>query len=474
MNRKRTILARRRAVTRALLGTLTLMTALPLAAETITLEDALTRAASANLNLESQNLELTRKKRSRDTAWNVLIPKVTASATLSRMNEDQDMTVSGLAPVGSPVMGAYDYVAPYEQEVEISPWNLSTQLSASLTLTPALYYGIQMTRLDYQSGLISREKAESQLNRDVRKMFYNILLFEESMKITKQSIGAAEDRYQQAQINFQNGLIPRYQMLAARVALENQRPALEDQQIQYESLKSQFKELLGLDRAEPITLEGEITIDPILWQSEPLIATHLAGNLDLQSLNKSLELIKAQRGLENANRMPALTIMYQMDPSINDPFEAEWDDADNWSQRGGMLGITLSVPLDGWLPFSSTSVKTANNKNQEAQTRLGLTQTRNQMEIQVENIVRQLNKSLRSLEARQLNVELAEESYSLANEAYQAGGKELLEVQNAEIELQNARLGVLQERITYINQLLELEYLLQKDKDTLKECCNEN
>lgn len=451
------------------------------AQEIITVDQAVDKAMAANLSVESSRLELDSKRRTRDTAWNVLIPKVSASGTLSRMNESQDMTVNGLQPVDNPsdpadgdAAGVYGWVAPYSQEVEVSPWNFQAQLSANLTLTPALIHGIQMTRLDYRSGLISLEKAESQLRRDVRKMFYNILLFERSMEITRQSIAAAEDRYDQARINYQNGLIPRYQMLSAQVALENQRPALSDQEIQYASLLAQFKQLLGIPRTQEITLEGAITIDPVPWKSEPLIQKHMAGNLDLQNLENTLEIIKMQKALEFDNNLPALTIMYSMDPSLNDPFDTDWIDEDNWSQRGGMLGITLSVPLDGWLPFSSTSVKIRNNSNTQEQTSLGIIQTRDQLEMQVEDIVRQMNKSLQSLEARKLNEELAEESYTLAEEAYQAGGKELLEVQNAEIELQNARLGVLQERLNYINQLLELEYLLQTDRNTLKECCHEN
>ncbi len=440
----------------------------------ITVDQAVSLARQDNLNLQTKALEAETKKRTRDTAWNRFLPQVSASASLTRMTEDQDQTVSGLAPVPPAVGGTYDRVAPYEEEIELSQWNLSPKVQATLPLTPALFHGIQMTRKDYQAGLISREKAEAQLERDVRKLFYNLLLFERNIEITKQSIQTAADRYEQARINYQNGLIPRYQMLSAQVALENQKPGLEDQKIQYQSMLAQFRQLLGLPRGTAVQLQGDISVDPAQWKSDPLIRDFLEINLDIQSMENTLEILHLQKQLENDSRLPSLTLMYTLDPgAINDPFGADWTDGDNWQQKNGMLNISLSVPLDGWIPSSSTDVGVKNAQDNLEKTRMGLTQTREQLAMQVENIVRELNKSRQTLEARKLNVELAEESYTLAEEAYRAGGKELLEVQNAEIELQNARLGVLQERLNYINQLLELEYLLHTDRETLKECCRE-
>jgi outer membrane protein TolC len=221
-----------------------------------------------------------------------------------------------------------------------------------------------------------------------------------------------------------------------------------------------------------LELEGAIEPEPITLDAESLSRQYLAERLDIQSLIKQIEIVKNSRDATIAGMTPSVALTLSFDPSFQkDPFEDAWfeDVEDDWKQRSGMFGVTVSVPLDKLLPFSKTWVELANTKDNIKKMRLNLTQAMRGAEMEVKTIVMNLKKSLESIESLEMNVELAKRAYNMAEEAYNAGNRELLEVQQAEDELKKARLEVLREQYNYTTGLLDLEYALNTSLEEIKE-----
>ena len=441
---------------------------------TVDLERAVDLALEYNLTLKGKQLDLVKKRRAMSTVWNSFVPTVGVSATLGRMNEAR--SVGGLspydpAPTTFPGVGtAYDYVVSYSQE--ISPWSLSLGVNVDLMLNLALFDGITATRLSYESGLLSYEQARKQMDRDVRKNFYNLLLMQRNRTLFLQQIAAAESRYEQAQVNYRNGLVPELTMLQAQVAWENLKPALEAMDLGYDQALAGFKMTLGLSQKTELELEGSIETEPVELEAQPLIDDYLAGRLDIQSLvygMKSLEV--AKRSTINRAFTPNLMLGWSYDPSVSDPFDADTElfDGDSWNQQGGMLRITLAMQLEGFLPGSKTRVALADMDDDYQNMQLGLMQAIEGAEMEINSLVKSLKKSQSSMTSLQLNVELAQRAYRMAEEAYRAGSRELLEVQNSEIELNKAKYELLKEKYNYVTGLLDLQYALNTSMEEIKE-----
>lgn len=444
---------------------------------TVDLERAVELALEYNLSLKGKQLDLVKKRRAMSTVWNSFVPSLGVTATVSRMNEAR--TVSGVTvdPTSEsiPGSGVYDRMVSYS--TEISPWNLSLGVNADLMLNLALFDGITATRLSYESGLISYEQARKQLDRDVRKNFYNLLLMQRNRELFLQQIAAAESRYEQARINYRNGLVPELTMLQAQVAWENLKPALEAMDLGFDQALGGFKMTLGLGQATELELQGTIEIEPVELEAQPLIDEYLAGRLDIQSLIYGMESLKvAKRSTINRAFTPNLVLGWSYDPSVNDPFNSDTDlfDGDSWNQQGGMLRITLAMQLEGLLPGSKTRVALADMDEDLRNMQLGLMQAIEGAEMEINALVKSLKKSQSSLNTLQLNVELAQRAYRMAEEAYRAGSRELLEVQNSEIELNKARYELLKEKYTYVTGLLDLQYALNTSMEELKEETNGN
>jgi multidrug efflux system outer membrane protein len=139
-----------------------------------------------------------------------------------------------------------------------SPWDMSASIKASLTLSAANRYSIQNRKLAYEEGEISLEDVEKQLERDVKKEFYNFIVLREKTILIEQNIETAQKRYDQEKTNYENGLVPELTMLSTQVTLENLKPDLEEVKVTYETAQMQFIQMLGLDRDSDIALVGSI------------------------------------------------------------------------------------------------------------------------------------------------------------------------------------------------------------------------
>ncbi len=413
-------------------------------AEQVTVDRAVELAIANNLSLVSERLGVESRKLVRDTAWNRFIPTLSVGTSLTRLNDDpNDPTDLGLPR-----------------------WYLGLNLTAQLPLNMALQNGIRQTVLDYESGLLSLETAEKQLSRDVRKGFYNLLLLQANIELMGQNIEAARKRYAQAQANYRAGLVPEYTVLSAQVALENLKPALEELQNGYDAALGGFHLTLGLGRAVPLDLQGAIEIAPTRVDAQQLIDSRIRERLDIRSLDMAIASLRNGReATVNQKLRPTLALRFSMDPTyMNEPWESGWlsDLQDNWVQQQGALVLSLTMPVDGFFPSSTTKVDLAGFDAQIRQSELRREQALRGAEVEIETLVRNLDRARTSIATLELNVSLADRAYRLAEEAYNAGSRELLEVQNAELELRKARLEVLKAKYTYITGLLDLEYAVNE------------
>ncbi len=444
----------------------------------LTIDKAVKLALENNLGLKSSRIDVEMKKRASDLSWNRFIPTVQASGTMMRWNNEKlgsALTGFGTESVIPGVGTAYSDVLSVGYN--LPRWGLSAGLDFSLNLSYALFKEIEGTRVDYDAGLISYETALKQLERDVRKNFYNILVFEENLSLMEQNLKAAGERYEQAIINYSNGLVPELSKLSAQVGYENLKPALSEMKLGYATMLDGFKMLLGLDLSKDIDLEGTISVDPVKLNTQKLTETFLPRRLDMQKMENSIQSLKIQRSALKLRTMtPMLILGWNVDPSYSlDPWENNWFEnmKDNWNQQSGMLRITLAMSLDSLLPWSSAQAGIKDMGDGIRKMEIGFSQARTAAEMEIKSLVMQLNKSMAQLETLDLNVSLAEKAYNMSREAYNAGSKELLEVEDSERDLSNAKLEVLKEKYKYNTGILDLEYALNASLKEIEESSNE-
>lgn len=417
----------------------------------LTVEEAVNYAKENSRTLKSANIDLQIKKRAKNFSWNVLVPSVQATGTMSRSNEYSNTMDS--------IMGA---MMPGYTPTEPEPsdyWKAVGGINASLNLSVALIDGIRASFTNYEAGLISWEQTYKETELNIRKMFYALLLQQESLNLQKTTLANAKNRFDQAKINFRNGLIPEISLLQTEVTYENQKPMIVKQEQALKEQLDTFAFLLGIPQGTEIELSGEITPEFVDLNPEELYQKYLENNLEISLFKKNLELMKIQQSAQNLQiYTPAISLSYGWQPVLSD-ITADWGDKDNWFD-GGSFSATLVWNITNMLPFSSASLKARDLKDNIAQMNLNLISLEENAKMKINNLVNVLNQSKAAIESSNRNISLAQKSYDMTSIAYRNGTTELLDVREAETQLNQAKLALASEKFNYLSGLLDLEFAI--------------
>ncbi|MDR1099987.1 MAG: TolC family protein [Treponema sp.] len=446
--------------------------------------EAVELAIKNNLSLESARIALDTKKRKSDLVWNQFLPDLSVQGTLAMDNEKHD-SVRGTSAIpdllsgpGTPIaiggVGGtlYNPAGVFVSDPQGVPrWHVQGNISASLALSSALFAGIKTIRQDYRAGLVTFEKAKVQLERDVRKAYYQMLLLEESLVVQRDSLAAAERQVNIAQANYNSGLAPELTLLQARVNRDNLRPDIEEAENNRKLAMANFAMYLGLPydtQFELIPLEGDVVYANL--DTAELISQAASGKIDVLELQQQLLYMKSARSAQALQLWtPNLIFGWNYAPVfIKDPWKDSWGDGDNW-QKGGTFSITLQWKLNNLFPFTKEGQGLKDVDNQIKTMNIGLAQLIRVTELEIYNTALSLEKTRNSIEARTQTVELARQSYESTEAAYRGGLQDFNSVQNAEEALRQARMGVVAQQFNYLLGLIDLEYAIGVPFGTLSE-----
>jgi outer membrane protein TolC len=433
----------------------------PPAVRRISPDEAVSLAIQNNLSLESSRNSVAAKKRASDYSWNVFIPTIDVSGSLVLPNAGT--TVSTLMPFGTPtdiagVGTVYHQVMPYSMTRDPA-WSIAASLQISLNLNYALIEGMKNARLEYEGGLITLEKAKAQLERDVRKSYYQMLLLQEQIALFEDNFAAAEQRAARAQTSYRSGLAPELTYLQAQVAVENMKPNRDQLVNGLKLAMASFAMNLGLPYDTPFELvpvSGDTVFIPL--DVADLISRASANKLDIQELrHQALVLQSTRKKTVYQLFTPNVSLSWNAAPAFTGELGTDSLFSDSW-RDSGMFRVTLAYRLNTLVPFTSEGQGLNTIDEGLRSLAVGLAQMVQGTELEVYNTVFSLEQAKASVESQQHTVAMAERTYRLTDQAYRAGLSDLQDVQNAEAQVQQARLGILEQQFNYIKGLIDLEY----------------
>ena len=436
----------------------------------LTVDDAVAYALENNKSLKSAAIDLEMKKRANMYSWNTFLPSLGVSATASRTTENStydtirstiisEARLGALEKGGSLPSSKYDSAvsaAGFSDEEKLHWSVIAPNISAQWNFNLAMIESIRAAKASYEAGEISWEQTAKKMEVNVKKMFYVLLLQEESLNIQRDKLNNAKARYEQASINYKNGLVPELSVLNSQVNYENQKPEVLSAEQSFKQQKDMFVFLLGLPFGTDIELKGTVDSKFVEVNADELVSKYLENNDEVRSLKKNIELLNISL---NASRFstftPSLSVNYGFQPIVY--AGGEWNSLGDATDNGSLSFTLVYSNLIDMLPFSANMQKMKDTKQQIAQAELGLEQLVQNTEIEIHTLVDNLYKCQANIEAMMRNVELARKAYNSTLRAYNNGTQELLEVRDSENSLNQARLGLMNEKFNYISALLDLE-----------------
>lgn len=416
----------------------------------LTIEQAVDYARENSKTLQSSAIDLEIKKRASSYSWNQFMPSVQVTGTMSRKNEVTPMSIS--IP-GYPM-------PPQPDPTEADHWTAVGGVSVSWNFSAAMIESIRLAKRDYEAGLISWDQTLRQTELQIEKLFYGLLLQEQSLKIQQDSLENARLRMEQARINYLNGLIPELSYIQAQVSYQNMKPSVMKQEQLLKQQLDMFGFLIGLPAGTKIELEGAIEPPRIDLVAQDLVDISMENNPDILLLNKNLEILKLTYSMQNLQTyIPSLSLSWGFQPVVSD-IQENW--IDNYTD-GGSFSATLVWNLTNMLPFSANQQKAKDTKDNIRKMELSLETLKENTALNIRTQIDNLNQAWANIEAASGNITLAQKSYDMNVTSYQNGTRELLDVKDAESQLNQAKLGLINSKYEYLTGLLDLEYSLNID-----------
>ena len=432
---------------------------------TFTVEKAVEYAMKNSRTLKSADIDLEIKKRAADYSWNVLVPNVQVSGTLSRQNDISSTIDSANASVQ--MANAFSALtgAPKQKKIEETEsmhWAAVGNLGVSWNFSLAYIEQIKAAKLDYETGLITKKQSMKETEVNVKKLFYGLLLQQENIKLQKVTLENARRRSNQAYTNYENGSVPELSYLQAYVAYENQKPSVADAERTFRQQIDTFAFILGLPVGTDIVLDGSIEPEYIDLIADELISQYGSGSLDIQSLESSKKTLEANlKALNLSSFSPAFAFNYGFQPMHTDAFNSDnsWFDGDNWKDSGSM-SFTLAWNITNMLPFSDNRQKAQDLKDNIKKLELSKETLKENQKMEVIKALDTMKSAREQIHAMTRNITLAQRSYEMAERSYQAGTTELLSLCDSEEQLFKAKLGLANQKFNYIAAMLDLEKIL--------------
>lgn len=419
----------------------------------LTVDEAVKYASEHSLTLRTSELDLELAKWKSDVSWNTFLPSVQVTGTLARSNEVSNM--------GDSIMKMLNPLYQPKDPAESQHWTAMGNLSVSFSFNAAMIFSMKAAKEAYESGKITYEEAVTKNETSVRSLFYALLLQQESLRVSKDSLENARQRMNQAETNYRNGYVPQIQFLQAQVSYQNQVPNVEKSELAMRQSLDTFSFLIGLPVGQKVELKGEI--NPVYVNDidiDDLIAKAKANNLSIRSLRQTLNALKTQKTmLDLSTYTPSLALSWNGQPMLTNAFDTDWGKSDNWKDNGS-LSFSLVWNITNMLPWSSSRTNAKELDVNLEKLEVSMKTLERNTELEVRKAVDTLNQCRRSIETSQRNIELAQKSYDMTWLAYRNGTTEYLNLMEAQTQLNAAKLSLVSEKYNYMTSLMDLENII--------------
>lgn len=415
------------------------------------LTTALKIAHDNNPTIKIAELEIQRVDYAKKEALGNLLPSLSASGqyTNSIMKSVMFMPESFSA-----MMGGQKYM-------EIGYKNSYTgTVSAALPLVNfSLWEQIKSKQNEIDLILEQARASKIDMTKQVKDAYFAVLLAKNSLKVLERSINNAKETLKTTQTSFEQGVVSEYDLIRAKVQVNNLNPTYISAKNGLELAILQLKMILSLPQDQEIVFVENLEdfSDRIISVSAAESERAANNNSDIRQLDLNIVSLKHSLRMINSQHLPSLSAFGQYS------YQTQADDfkfADyNWVGSAA-VGLQLSIPI-----FNGRTVV-----NKAKQLKISLQELELQKQYASDGIELQIQSAINSMKAAQEQllvnkdaINQAERGYEIAKVRYQTGTGTILELNDSELSMTQANLNYQQSLYDFLTAQTNLEKVLGRE-----------
>jgi outer membrane protein TolC len=348
--------------------------------------------------------------------------------------------------------------------------NLNTRLGFRQPLDA--FYGYNAIKTTLKSAQLAYEQSNKSLKREelnlvyeVSNAYYNLLSLQKRTEIAQLDLDRQTEAYDISKNKYEAGLIREVDALQMEVDLADAQSNHDMALLAQSSSVNSFKELLGIQLNDEITLSSNLDYKVIIVDPERAVQLALEHRLEIREREIQIELQKLDIKRQKANGMVRGNINAYFEKvgvttpnpstgivnSINDSYSNFMNRPLNYG-----VGFTITIPILDWGENRSL-VRAAEARLKEYT--LTNTQVERNIETDVRNLAASVNSNLKRLQLLEKNVAVAEKSFAITLQRFSDGD---IDSQALALERNRLNTAYISHLGSYISYQLTLADLMRR------------
>jgi len=360
----------------------------------------------------------------------------------------------------------------------LQPKTFSNNLYLSIAQPLFTYNRTKLTlkglELNLENAQLSYSMQKLNLEKQVTQLFYNVYLSQMSLTISQDEYANTQKSYEITQNKVTAGIAAKEELYQAELNFATSKSTLENAQVTLDNNKDQFKQYIGMDISEEITVMTDVAFNPVSVDMNKAIEYGLSSRMELRQreidvTNAQFQLIRT-KSLNEFRGDVALSIgLSGDDPSLPNIYDKTTDQP--------KVSVSFNIPLYDW------GEKKARIKAQEAvieTSEIAQSDQKIQIMVDIRKVYRNLQNLVNQIEIATQNEKNAQLTYEINLERYANGDLTSMDMNLFQTQLSTKKMAYAQTLIDYKIELLNLkiqslydfekneaiipEYIIQKKK----------
>ena len=301
---------------------------------------------------------------------------------------------------------------------------------------------------------LNLERVEETIKYNTIKAYYDILEAKQNVNIEQESVNNYENHLVDVRNLYAAGSIPKSDVLRSEVALSDAQQSLIMAQNTYEINLSTFRNIINIERNEPINLIEDFAYKSVRMSLPECL--DYANNYRKDMIMGKLDVAIAKNDIDIAKAGYL--------PTVNFSVSTNWDkqalpSSDDHDYQAG-ISANWNI-FDSNVTKSNIKEATANYNKAE----YTLSDMIDSIDLEVRQAYLNMKEAERRFNSTAMAVKQAEEDYFIASEKYKVGAGIVLDVIDAELALSQARLNYTSAQYDYARYKANLEYAIGTPKE---------
>ena len=298
--------------------------------------------------------------------------------------------------------------------------------------------GVAAARHGEAASQASYARALSDVALETRTAYYDVLLARASVEVRQGAIRLAQERLEQVELFFDVGTAAEFDVLTARVDLENERPELIRAENAYNLTRNALKRVTGFPLEAGLELTDSLAYMPVDIDLETAVVRALEGRSDLEAQAETVELNEELVNVARAEAYPSLSLQFDLTRrASSEDFEPE----DRDFSQSAAAALMLDIPIFDGRRAQGQALQ-ARAEHVAAQERYRALER--DVQLGVLDAWQSVEAAARAVEATRATEEQARRAYEIASVRFRNGLSTQLELDEAEQSVVQAELNAAQ------------------------------